>query len=328
MYSTVGVGTLASPTSRRRPQGGHGVPSSSLSCGNRSTTRPSSRQLPISGQHPKRRNTVPPTAIKPGKAQHQKHTHRCKALFYIFRSRPSDKTACHPPPETNRLRPCVNHPRAPPTMRRVFGSAPTAPKATLDDSVTALESRRSKIEVSIKAKENEIAELNRRRAATRSAAAQNALKTKALRILRRMKEDEAQMNNVQSQIDNLQKMQDMQGTLKNSAVMVDTMRQTQKELKKQYGKFDIDKIEKMQDEMADLLDMSNEIQESLSRGYDVGEDIDEADLEAELDAIGEEVEFEREMGVGGAVPSFLEDEVPDFIDEPPVVEKKVQEAAR
>ncbi|EHA51341.1 charged multivesicular body protein 5 [Pyricularia oryzae 70-15] len=213
-------------------------------------------------------------------------------------------------------------------MRRVFGSAPTAPKATLDDSVTALESRRSKIEVSIKAKENEIAELNRRRAATRSAVAQNALKTKALRILRRMKEDEAQMNNVQSQIDNLQKMQDMQGTLKNSAVMVDTMRQTQKELKKQYGKFDIDKIEKMQDEMADLLDMSNEIQESLSRGYDVGEDIDEADLEAELDAIGEEVEFEREMGVGGAVPSFLEDEVPDFIDEPPVVEKKVQEAAR
>lgn len=34
----------------------------------------------------------------------------------------------------------------------------------------------------------------------------------------------------------------------------------------------------MQDEMMDLMDMSNEIQESLGRSYNVPDDIDEDDL--------------------------------------------------
>lgn len=38
----------------------------------------------------------------------------------------------------------------------------------------------------------------------------------------------------------------------------------------------------MQDDMADLLDMSNEVQEALGRSYGIGEEIDEADLDAEV----------------------------------------------
>ncbi|KAF8244221.1 hypothetical protein K440DRAFT_610485 [Wilcoxina mikolae CBS 423.85] len=52
-------------------------------------------------------------------------------------------------------------------------------------------------------------------------------------------------------------------------VTVDAMKTTNKELKKQYGKVNIDKIEQMQDEMADLMDIGNDIQESISRSYDV-----------------------------------------------------------
>lgn len=102
-----------------------------------------------------------------------------------------------------------------------------------------------------------------------------------------------------------------------------------KTLKKQYGKIDIDKIERLNDEMADLMEVGNEIQESLGRGYDVPEDVDEAELDAELEALGEEVEFEREMGagVGESMPSFMVDEVPSFVDEPPVKESQMKEAA-
>lgn len=119
----------------------------------------------------------------------------------------------------------------------------------------------------------------------------------------------------------------MQDNLKNVMTTVDAMKTTTKTLKKQYGKIDIDKIERMQDEMADLMDIGNEINESISRAYDIPEDVDEAELDAELEALGEESMFENQMGEE-AMPSFLQDEVapPSFIDEPPE-QGKVKEAA-
>ena len=117
----------------------------------------------------------------------------------------------------------------------------------------------------------------------------------------------------------------MQDNLKNVMTTVDAMKQTNKSLKQQYGKINIDKIERMQDEMADLMDIGNDIQESISRSYDVPEDVDEAELDAELEALGEEVEFEN-FGAE-ATPSFMVDEVPQFIDEAPQAEGKAKEAA-
>lgn len=64
--------------------------------------------------------------------------------------------------------------------------------------------------------------------------------------------------------------------------------------------------------MEDLLEQVNEIQESLGRSYAVPDEIDEADLQAELDALELDVEEEG--------PSYLTNlnQVPDFVDEPPV----------
>ena len=45
--------------------------------------------------------------------------------------------------------------------------------------------------------------------------------------------------------------------------------------------------------MEDMLEQANEIQESLGRSYGLGDDIDDADLEAELDMLGEG-EFDME----------------------------------
>ena len=122
----------------------------------------------------------------------------------------------------------------------------------------------------------------------------------------------------------------MTDNLKNVMTTVDVMKDTNKTLRKQYGKVDIDKIERMQDEMQDLMEIGNDIQESMSRSYDVPEDVDEAELDAELEALGEEAEFENGLTGGlegaGATPGFLVDEVPSFVDEPPGGEK-VKEAA-
>ncbi len=68
--------------------------------------------------------------------------------------------------------------------------------------------------------------------------------------------------------------------LKNTMITVDAMKAGAKEMKKQYKHINLDKIEKLQDEMEDLMDMANEVQETIGRSYGLPDDLDEADLEA------------------------------------------------
>lgn len=154
-----------------------------------------------------------------------------------------------------------------------------------------------------------------------------ALKKKAHAVLQRRNQFEAQRNQLYQQSWNMEQASMMTDNLKNTMATVDAMKTTTKTLKQQYGKIDIDQIERMQDEMADLMDVGNEIQESISRAYDMPEDIDEADLDAELEALGEDSMYEFAAGAD-AVPGFLQDEVapPTFIDEPPE-QAPVKEAA-
>lgn len=63
----------------------------------------------------------------------------------------------------------------------------------------------------------------------------------------------------------------------------------------------------------------------MSRTYGVPDEVDEADLEAELDALGDDF-AEEEQGI----PSYLREdasstELPDFVDEPPVTEQVPKE---
>lgn len=154
-----------------------------------------------------------------------------------------------------------------------------------------------------------------------------AIKQKALKVLQQRKMYDAQRDQLQQQSWNMEQAGMMQDNLKNTMTTVDAMKTTTKELKKQYGKINIDKIEKLQDEMADLLDMGNDIQEAIGRSYDLPEEVDEDELDAELEALGEEVEFEG-IGESSGVPAFLMDDAgpPQFIDEPPET-NKVKEAA-
>jgi charged multivesicular body protein 5 len=190
-----------------------------------------------------------------------------------------------------------------------------------------VDTRVSSIDVKLAALNSELSTYQSKMAKMRDGPGKNALRQKALKVLQRRKQYEAQRDQLSQQSWNMEQAGMMQDNLKNVMTTVDAMKTTTKELKKQYGKVDVDKIEQMQDEMADLMEVGNEIQESISRAYDVPEDVDEAELDAELEALGEESMFESSMGES-AMPSFLQDEVapPQFIDEPPE-EHKVKEAA-
>lgn len=212
-------------------------------------------------------------------------------------------------------------------MNRLFGAKSSAPKPTLQGAISNVDTRIESIDVKLSKLNAELGTYQSRISKMRDGPGKSALKQKALKILQQRKMYESQRDQLQSQSWNMEQAGMMQDNLKNTMTTVDAMKTTTKELKKQYGKVNIDKIDKMQDEMADLMDVGNDIQESISRSYDVPEDVDEAELNAELEALGEEQEFEN-MGMEseGAVPSFMQDEVPQFVDEPPE-QAKAKEAA-
>lgn len=148
-----------------------------------------------------------------------------------------------------------------------------------------------------------------------------ALRAKALKVLKQRKQVEAQKDSLQSQSWNMEQAAMTSESLKNTMATVNAMKSANKDLRKQYGKINIDKIESLQDEMADLMDMHEELQYTMSRNYAVPDDIDESELDAELEALGEELEFEQmteDAGGVGAVPSYLAEdkEMPMFVDEP------------
>nr|CAN79735.1 hypothetical protein VITISV_010013 [Vitis vinifera] len=81
------------------------------------------------------------------------------------------------------------------------------------------------------------------------------------------------------------------------------LKSANKELKGMMKTVKIEDVDNLQDEMMDLMDISNEIQESLGRSYNVPDDIDEEELLGELDAL--EVDMGTEMDADG-VPSYLQ----------------------
>ncbi|KAK6344146.1 hypothetical protein TWF696_007788 [Orbilia brochopaga] len=214
-------------------------------------------------------------------------------------------------------------------MNRLFGSKTTAPKPTLDDAISRVDSRVSSLDVQISKLNAELATYQSKMAKMRDGPAKNSIKTKALSILKRRKQYEQQRDQLMSQSWNMEQANMMTDNLKNVMTTVDALKTTNQTLKKQYGKINIDKIEQLQDEMADLLDIGNDINASLARAYEVPDDIDEAELDAELEALGAEVE----MGWGesnmesDALPSFMQEEVPTFIDGGKEDARPVKEAA-
>ncbi|KAI0221175.1 Vacuolar protein-sorting-associated protein 60 [Massospora cicadina] len=102
----------------------------------------------------------------------------------------------------------------------------------------------------------------------------------------------AQRDQIQAQVFSMEQTQFTTENIKNTVTTVQAMKDTSKELKREFKRVNIDQIESLQDELADLMEESSYVQEALSTTYNVPDDIDENELEAELDALGQELEYE------------------------------------
>lgn len=90
---------------------------------------------------------------------------------------------------------------------------------------------------------------------------------------------ENQRNNLQQQSFNMEQTNFSTQMLKDTQTTVAAMKLGVKEMKREYGKVNIDQIEDMQDDLSDMMEQANEVQEVLGRTYGVP-DLDEDELEA------------------------------------------------
>merc|ERR1711912_176276 len=115
------------------------------------------------------------------------------------------------------------------------------------------------------------------------------IQQKALRVLKQKKMLESQRENMANTSFNMDQTNFAIQSMKDTQVTVSAMKAGMKEMKKETKKMGIGKIENMQDEMEDMMIDSEEIIGIMGRSYGIGNDIDEDELEAELDALGNDL---------------------------------------
>jgi len=147
-------------------------------------------------------------------------------------------------------------------MNRLFGStAAKAKKPTLDDALAGNETRIDGLEVKIRKLDAELGRHRDQLKRLRDGPGKQAVQQKALRVLKQRKmcaelsvafvwtdertthRYEAQRDQLQQQSYNMEQASMTTENLRNTMATVDAMKTANKEMKRQYGKLDVDKIE-------------------------------------------------------------------------------------
>lgn len=118
--------------------------------------------------------------------------------------------------------------------------------------------------------------------------ARAGLKRRMIEILKQKKQLESRSGNMQSQVMNMDSVTWALDDMKNAQVVTQAMKAGTKELKKALKKTNINEIERMKDRMEEMQDEVADVNEVLSQPYET-EVLDDADLEAELDALGDDM---------------------------------------
>ncbi|KAJ1913298.1 Vacuolar protein-sorting-associated protein 60 [Mycoemilia scoparia] len=182
-------------------------------------------------------------------------------------------------------------------MNRFFGSSkPKAPKPTLTDAISSTDKRTTEVEEKIKKLDTELTKYKTQMKGMREGPGKNLIKQRAMRVLQQKRMYESQRDQLYQQSFNMESASFATENIKNTMLTLTAMQDANKEMKRQYKNIDIDKIYDVQDEMADLLEQADEVQELMGRSYNLPDDVDEMDLEAELEALGDELDLENELG--------------------------------
>ncbi|XP_021758276.1 vacuolar protein sorting-associated protein 60.2-like [Chenopodium quinoa] len=195
-------------------------------------------------------------------------------------------------------------------MQRIFGAKKQKdPPPSVSDASNRINKRGENVDDKIKKLDAELARYKEQIKKTRPGPAQEAVKARAMRVLKQKRMYEGQRDMLYNQTFNLDQVSFAAEGIKDAQQTMSALKAANKDLKGMMKTVKIQEIDNLQDDMMDLMDMSNEIQETLGRSYNVPDDIDEDDLMGELDALELDMESESQ-----GVPSYLQSE-PDVEEE-------------
>mmetsp|Transcript_20428 Transcript_20428/g.20813 ORF Transcript_20428/g.20813 Transcript_20428/m.20813 type:complete len:220 (-) Transcript_20428:97-756(-) len=200
-------------------------------------------------------------------------------------------------------------------MNRVFGKKKKAgpPAPGLGETSNGLGGRVDQMDKKIAGLENELRVYKDKIKKAKSPAAKQAVQKRAMEILKRKKMYESQRDMVAGQQFNIDQtsfgIESAQANVQTIAAMKGAHNELKKTMK---NDLNIDDVEDLADDMADMMEDFNEINEALGRNFSTPDDIDEADLDAELELLEDEL-FEEDIGeTADATPSYLQaSELPD-----------------
>jgi charged multivesicular body protein 5 len=142
-------------------------------------------------------------------------------------------------------------------MNRIFGAQkPKTPKPTLSDAITNVplpslsptnsqtDARIAAIDDKIKKLDKELATYRDRMSKMRDGPGKNALKQRAMKVLQQRKMYEGQRDQLQSSSWSMEQAVMTTENLRNTMTTVDAMKSANKEMRRQYGKIDVNKIER------------------------------------------------------------------------------------
>jgi charged multivesicular body protein 5 len=161
-------------------------------------------------------------------------------------------------------------------MDRLFGKPKEkAPRPTLQDASETMEKRGERQDDRIMKLDKELARYTQQLKTMKPGPAKQQVQKRAMAILKQKKMYENQREQTRNQQFNMDQVMFTQESLAETANTVTAMKDANKALKKQFKAIDINQVEDMQDDMADLLEQAEEIQSAMGRSYNT-DDIDEA----------------------------------------------------
>ncbi|KAK2704834.1 charged multivesicular body protein 5-like [Artemia franciscana] len=185
-------------------------------------------------------------------------------------------------------------------MNRLFGKPKEkAPAPSVADAIKTVDERADNVEKKIAQLDNELRKYKEQMKKMREGPSKNAVKLRAMRVLKQRKTYEQQLESMRNQSFNMEQASYTTQMLKDTQTTVKAMQMGVKDMKKEFKKVSLDDLEDLQDDLADLLEDANEVQEVLSRSY-ATPDVDESELEAELEALGDEIALDEDA-------SYLDD---------------------
>lgn len=192
-------------------------------------------------------------------------------------------------------------------MDRIFGKKKkAAPAPNLADTSAGLGGRVDEMDKKIAGLEQELRVYKDKIKKARTPAAKQMVQKRAMEVLKRKKMYENQRDMVAGQQFNIDQasfgIESAKANVQTIAAMKGANQQLKQTLKQDLN---VDDVYDLAEDMAELMDDFNEINEALASNYATPDDIDEADLDAELELLEDEM-FEEEALAEDATPSYLQ----------------------